>query len=85
LEAPDPLIYRTLTIATVRGAPDADHVEVLGLPSARIFRLNRAQPDFPLLLDRLRTAAVSGRAVQLGFAEEHSDVIEDVLPEPPTS
>jgi hypothetical protein len=79
LERPHPLIYRRLTVATVRGAPDVDHVEVLCLPSARIFRLNRARPDFPTLLDRLGTAAASGRPVRLGFTDERSDVIEDVV------
>ena len=79
MDSPNPLVYRTLAIATVRGAPDADHVEILGLPSARIFRLNRDRPDFPELLDRLRTAAASGRPVQLGFIDERIDVIEDVV------
>jgi hypothetical protein len=79
VEHPHPLIYRTLTVAAVRGAPEADHIEILCLPSARIFRLNRAQPDFPQLLDRLQAAAASGRPVRLGFAHERSDTIEDVL------
>jgi hypothetical protein len=79
VEPPHPLIYRTLTIAAVRGAPEADHVEILCIPSARIFRLNREQPDFPQLLDRLHAAAATGRPVRLGFAHERSDTIEDVL------
>jgi hypothetical protein len=81
LEASGPLIYRTLTIASVRSASDADHVEILCLPSARIYRLKRARRDFPQLLERLRAAAISRRAVRLGFADERSDVIEDILAE----
>jgi len=79
VQRPESLIYRTLTIAAVRGAPDGEHEEILCLPSARIFRLNRARPDFPQLLDRLQAAATSGRPVRLGFADHRSDTIEDVV------
>jgi hypothetical protein len=80
LEPPNPLIYRTLTVAAVRCAPGADHVEVLCLPSARIFRLERARPDFTQLLDRLQTAATTGHPVRIGFDAEHDDTIKDVQP-----
>ena len=69
-----------LTVAAVRGSEEEDHVEVLFLESARVYRLERARPDFDELLGRLR----EGRRVRITTKAADSDVIEeiDVLPEP---
>jgi len=73
-------VLRALTVAAVRGWEDEDHVEVLFLESARVYRLERARPDFDELFGQLR----EGRRVRIKTAPPDSDVIEDmeVLPEP---
>jgi hypothetical protein len=65
-----------LTVAAVRGSEEEDHVEVLFLESARIYRLERARPDLDELLGRLR----EGRRVRVVFTPPDGDVIEDVQP-----
>ena len=67
-------MYRELTVARVRGHEEEDHVEVLFLESARIYRLPRARPDFDELLGRLR----EGETVQVAFTPPDGDVIDDV-------
>ena len=47
--------------------------------TATLNRLWNGKLKSPELLERLRTAAASGRPVQLGFIDERSDVIEDVV------
>ena len=73
-------MIRTLTVAAVRGSDEEDHVEVLFLESARVYRLERERPDFDELLGQLR----EGRKVRLTTVAADSDVIEemDVLLEP---
>ena len=70
-------MHRELTVARVRGRDEADHVEVLFLESARIYRLLRERPDFDELLDRLRLAE-GGGTLRVELASPDSDVIEDV-------
>lgn len=67
-------MYRELTVASVRGSEEADHVEVLFLESARIYVLERARPDFDELLGRLR----EGQKVRVTIAPPDGDVIEGV-------
>ena len=69
-------MYRELTVASVRGSEEEDHVEVLFLESARIYRLERARPDFEELLDRLR----EGSRVRVSFAAPDADEIDEVQP-----
>jgi hypothetical protein len=64
-------VERELTVAAVRGS---DHVEVLFLESARVYRLDRARPDFDELLGRLQ----EGRRVRVTTAPPDGEVIEDV-------
>ena len=71
-------MYRELTVASLRGADEDEHVEVLFLESARIYLLARARPDFGGLLERLRQAEATGRAVRISLASADSDLIEDV-------
>jgi hypothetical protein len=73
-------VLRALTIAAVRGSEEEDHVEILFLESARVYRLERARPDFDELLGRLR----EGRRVRITTVAPDSDVIEEmeVLVEP---
>jgi hypothetical protein len=73
-------VLRALTVAAVRGSEEEDHVEILFLESARIYRLERARPDFEELLGRLR----EGRRVRITTVAPDSDVIEEmeVLAEP---
>jgi hypothetical protein len=67
-------VYRELTVAHVRGSEEEDHVEVLFLESARIYRLERARPDFEELLGRLQ----EGRHLRVAFTQPDGEVIEDV-------
>jgi hypothetical protein len=67
-------VYRELTVAHVRGSEEEDHVEVLFLESARIYRLERARPEFEELLGRLQ----EGRRVRVAFTPPDSEVIEAV-------
>jgi hypothetical protein len=74
------VVIRALTVAAVRGSEKEDHVEVLFLESARVYRLERGRPDFDELLGQLR----EGQRVRLTTVAADSDVIEEmeVLPEP---
>lgn len=72
---------RELTVASVRGSEEEDHVEVLFLESARIYTLSRKRPDFDELLGRLR----EGQRVRITTAQPDGDVIEDVQACPPPS
>jgi hypothetical protein len=71
-------VYRELTVAHIRSRADIDHVEVLFLESAIVYKLLREQPGSDALLERLRKAEVAQRAVSVGLASLDSDVIEDV-------
>jgi hypothetical protein len=71
-------VYRELTVAHIRSRDDPDHVEVLFLESARIYKLLREQPGSDELLERLREAEVERRVVRVGLASLDSDVVEDV-------
>jgi hypothetical protein len=71
-------VYRELTVANIRSGADIDHVEVLFLESAIIYKLLTEQPGSDALLERLRKAEVAQRAVSVGLASLDSDVIEDV-------
>lgn len=65
---------RELTVASVRGTDEAAHVEVLFLESARVYLLERARPDFGLLLDRLH----EGQRVRIATTVPDGEVIDDV-------
>jgi hypothetical protein len=67
-----------MTVAHVREPKESDHVEVMFLESARIFKLPRKNSKFNEILLLLREAATDARAVKVRFASPVSDVIEDV-------
>jgi hypothetical protein len=71
-------VYRELTVAHIRSREGADHVEVMFLESARIYKLLMEQPGLDELLERLRKAEQAGRAVRVGLASLDSDLIKDV-------
>jgi hypothetical protein len=71
-------VYRELTVAHIRSREGADHVEVMFLESARIYKLLMEQPGLDELLERLREAEQAGRAVRVGLASLDSDLIKDV-------
>jgi hypothetical protein len=67
---------RLMTVAQVRTA-GAD-VEVMFFESARIYRLQRANPAFEAALRELQGAAASGAHVAVLLAAPHGEVIESV-------
>lgn len=71
-------VYRELTVARLRVPERADHLEVLFLESARIYRLARDREDFDVLVDRLRASEAEGRPVSVAIASLHDDLVEDV-------
>ena len=71
-------MYRNLTVARVRTPERADHVDVLFLESARIFRLARGRDDFDDVLERLRASERGGHPVLVTLASLDSDVVEGV-------
>lgn len=72
-------MYREFTVAGVRGSVDVDHVEVLFLESARIYRLEKTQPDFDKLVGRLR----EGERVRIAVVPPDGSAIQDVQTRPP--
>jgi hypothetical protein len=74
-EAP---VYRDLTVAYIRTPDRADHVDVLFLESARIFKLARGRDDFDEVLTRLRASELEGHPVRVMLASFDSDVLDDV-------
>ena len=72
-------MYREFTVAGVRGSEDVDHVEVLFLESARIYRLEKTQPDFDKLVGRLR----EGERVRIAVVPPDGSAIKDVQTRPP--
>jgi hypothetical protein len=69
-------VYREFTVAGVRGSAEVDHVEVLFLESARIYRLEKTRPDFDELIGRLR----EGERVRIALAPPDGSAIRDVKP-----
>lgn len=75
-----PTVDCDLTVARVRTLEGADHVEVLFLESARIYRLPNDFPGFDRLLECLRNAESSKRPVRVSLASLSSEIIRDVVP-----
>jgi hypothetical protein len=67
-------VYQELTVAAVGGSEEGDYVEVRFLESARIYRLERARPDFDQVLGRLR----EGQRVRITTDPPDGDVIADM-------
>lgn len=67
-------VHRDLTVAKVRTPEGADHVEVLFLESARIYRLATARADIDQVLARLH----EGGTVRVILASWDTDVVADV-------
>ncbi|HVM06404.1 MAG TPA: hypothetical protein VM242_14650 [Acidimicrobiales bacterium] len=70
---------RDLTVARIRTRDGADHVEVLFLESARIYRLPNDCPGFDQLLRSLRDAEASRQPVRVALASPYSEIIRDVV------
>jgi len=70
--------YRAMTVAQIREQKGADHVEVVFLESARIYRLPRQNPAYDEALRLLRDALANNRALQVGLASLDSDIIEEI-------
>lgn len=70
---------RDLTVARVRIREGADHVEVLFLESARIYRLPNDCPGFDQLLRSLRDAEASRQPVRVALASPLGVIIQDVV------
>jgi hypothetical protein len=70
--------HRDLTVAQVRPGAEPDHVEVLFLESAQIYRLPRSHERFDELAARLDAAGGAGRTVRVVFLSPGSNVIDDV-------
>jgi hypothetical protein len=62
----------------VRSAAGPDHIEVLFLQSARIYRLLTGRPGFDAALRTLQNAEAEGGTVVIGLDSLDSDVIEEV-------
>ena len=72
-------VDRELTVARVRIPEGADHVEVLFLESARIYRLPNDCPGFDRLLECLHNAESSKQPVRVALASPSSEIIRDVV------
>ena len=70
--------YRAMTVAQIREQKGADHVEVVFLESARIYRLPRKNPAYDEALTLLRDALANHRVLQVGLASLDSDIIEEI-------
>lgn len=70
---------RDLTVARIRTREGADHVEVLFLESARIYRLPNDCPGFDQLLRSLRDAEASRQPVRVVLASPLGEIIRDVV------
>ena len=73
---------RTMTPAHIREPDGADHVEVMFLESARIFRLRRKTRRFEDAMQLLRDAIARHRVVQVRCTTPEGDVIEEVAAHP---
>lgn len=74
----DEVYSREITVAQVRETPDAGHVEVLFLESARIYRLEKENPAFEEALGLLRAASAGGGRVRVDLASIDAEVIESI-------
>jgi hypothetical protein len=73
-------VYREMTVASVREPQGQATVKVAFLEAARFYTLPRELPGFPRILEQLREAQVTRRALKIRLATLDSDVIEDVAP-----
>ena len=69
---------RNMTVAHIREPSRADSIEVMFLESARFYRLFKSNAHFGDMLNRLREAMKTGRALAVSLASPDSDTIEDV-------
>jgi hypothetical protein len=67
---------RVLTVARVRTR--SDRADVMFFESARIYRLQRANPSYDDALRLLRRSAATGEHVVVEFVEANSDIIRRV-------
>ncbi|MGQ0641568.1 MAG: hypothetical protein ACT4P6_12510 [Gemmatimonadaceae bacterium] len=68
--------WHEMTVARVRERPD--HVDVVFLESARIYKLSRAHPRLDSILAQLRNALERRRVVRVQVASNGDATIEDV-------
>ena len=71
-------IYRDMTVANLREKAELDHVIVVFLESARLYKLNRSNPGFEKTISRLRDALETQRAIKIGFESLDTDIICEV-------
>ena len=71
-------IYREMTVASVREPRGQEPVKVAFLEAARFYKLPRERPGFARILQQLRQAQETRRALRIRLASFDSDVIEDI-------
>ena len=71
-------VHREMTVASVREPAGSGPVKVAFLESSRFYLVPREAPRFERILQRLREAQATHRALRVRLASLDSDVIEDV-------
>jgi hypothetical protein len=72
-------ISQRMTVANIREESRADSVEVMFLESARFYQLLRSNPNFDVVLERLRRAIPQQQPLRVTLAQPGSDIIADAL------
>jgi hypothetical protein len=67
-----------MTVANIREPEGEDYVEVVFLESARFYRLNRSNPDFGTIRERLEGARGAGQTIPVVLEKPFGEVILDV-------
>jgi hypothetical protein len=70
-------VSQRMTVANIREEARADSVEVMFLESARFYQLLRSNPNFDVVLDRLRRATSQQQPLQITLAQPNGDIIAD--------
>lgn len=70
--------YREMRVAHIRERKDEEHLEVMFLESARIYKLFKKNPAYLEILGALRAALAKKSVLRVRCAAKESDVLEEV-------